>query len=208
MATRHIPPAFTARQPRRHRLSHASAPKVYVPGRPGTYTGRHMYVPHMPIAPVKGGFPGPPGKRRPTPGSHSRGRPHLICPRLDIGAYPSRGSALDLADAQTGSLSDPWLRPRGRPYFDALCQAVSLFLSMKSGCACPGCAGQSRVTCACSSPRPGRMGCLGAPYAAVPPSRSSSCTWRPMAQIQRTSSLTTATLALLWFLCISRARWS
>ena len=100
-------------------------------------------------------------EKRPTPGSYSWDRPHLICPRLDKSAYPSRGLALEFTDAQTGSLSDTWLRPWGRPYFDALCQAVSLVLSMKSAGACLRCAGRPRVACACSSPRPGRMGCLG-----------------------------------------------
>lgn len=175
----------------------------------------------------QGDPPGPSGNRRPTPGSYSWGRPHLICPRLDNSAYPSRGSALDLTDAQTGSLSDTWLRPWGRPYFDALCQAVSLVLPMKSVGACPRCAGRPRVACACSGPRPGRMGCLGdsmslcaflhvhplprlpAPrYAAAPSPRCSSCTWSPMTHIQRTSSFTTATLALFAFLRFPRARWS
>ena len=37
-----------------------------------------------------------------------------------------------LADARTGSLSYSWIRPSGRPKFDAPCQAVSLFSSWVS----------------------------------------------------------------------------
>ena len=45
-------------------------------------------------------------------------------------------------------------------------------------------------------------------YAAAPSPSSSPWTCSPMTQIQRTSSFTTATLALFAFACRSRARWS
>ena len=72
----------------------------------------NTFAPSPPYAhrPVKGEFPGSSEKSRPAPGSYSGGGPYRICPRPDMRAYPSGGWPRQ-TDAQTGSLSYPWLRP-------------------------------------------------------------------------------------------------
>ena len=61
----------------------------------------------MPIAVSSGNFE----NVRPGPGSYSRARPHRIRERLEHVKHILEGvAALCFTDAQTGSLSYPWIR--------------------------------------------------------------------------------------------------
>ena len=163
--------------------------------------------------PVKGPFQVLRRQGGPPPGSYSGGGPHLSA-RGRTFVHILTGTALVKTDAQTGSLSYPWIRPRRPPIIRCFAsgRVANLFLEVFGRMS--GMRGTA-ASCLCLfEPAPGRIGCLHvswrAPAVAYAVAGASCSRWTcsPMTHIQRTSSLTTATLATFAPLCLSRARWS